>query len=70
MWIYEKKLQYPVKIKNPNPALAKEIEDQIRAMSERTADMITDPTIADSETEGDDEFDIQLLKDDGLGIDD
>ena len=23
MWIYEKKLQYPVKIKNPNPALAK-----------------------------------------------
>ena len=23
MWVYEKKLQYPVKIKNPNPALAK-----------------------------------------------
>ncbi len=23
MWQYEKKLQYPVKIKNPNPALAK-----------------------------------------------
>ncbi|MBQ4040871.1 MAG: manganese catalase family protein, partial [Oscillospiraceae bacterium] len=23
MFIYEKKLQYPVKIKNPNPALAK-----------------------------------------------
>ena len=22
MWLYEKKLQYPVKIKNPNPALA------------------------------------------------
>ena len=53
-----------------NPALAKEIEDQIRAMSEQTADMITDPSIADSETEGDDEFDIQLLKDTDLGIDD
>ena len=23
MWAYEKKLQYPVNIKNPNPALAK-----------------------------------------------
>ncbi len=28
MWIYEKKLQYPVKIKNPNPALAKVIISQ------------------------------------------
>lgn len=28
MWIYEKKLQYPVKIKNPNPALAKLIVSQ------------------------------------------
>ena len=28
MWIYEKKLQYPVKIKNPNPALAKLILTQ------------------------------------------
>ena len=28
MWIYEKKLQYPVKIKNPNPALAKLILSQ------------------------------------------
>lgn len=28
MWIYEKKLQYPVKIKNPNPALAKLIISQ------------------------------------------
>ena len=28
MWIYEKKLQYPVKIKNPNPAYAKIIMDQ------------------------------------------
>ena len=27
MWIYEKKLQYPVKIKNPNPALAKYIKE-------------------------------------------
>jgi len=28
MWTYEKKLQYPVKIKNPNPALAKFIITQ------------------------------------------
>lgn len=28
MWVYEKKLQYPVKIKNPNPALAKMIISQ------------------------------------------
>ena len=28
MWSYEKKLQYPVKIKNPNPALAKVIITQ------------------------------------------
>ena len=28
MWIYEKKLQYPVRIKNPNPALAKIIITQ------------------------------------------
>lgn len=28
MWIYEKKLQYPVHIKNPNPALAKLIISQ------------------------------------------
>ena len=28
MWVYEKKLQYPVNIKNPNPALAKVIMSQ------------------------------------------
>lgn len=28
MWVYEKKLQYPIKIKNPNPALAKIIITQ------------------------------------------
>ena len=28
MWTYEKKLQYPVNIKNPNPALAKLILTQ------------------------------------------
>lgn len=28
MWQYEKKLQYPVNIKNPNPALAKVIITQ------------------------------------------
>ena len=29
MWIYEKKLQYPVKIKNPNPTLAQVIISQL-----------------------------------------
>ena len=29
MFLYEKKLQYPVKIKNPNPAIAKFIISQI-----------------------------------------
>lgn len=29
MWIYEKKLQYPVNIKNPNPRLAKFIISQL-----------------------------------------
>ena len=29
MWTYEKKLQYPVKIKNPNPALASAIISQV-----------------------------------------
>ena len=29
MWIYEKKLQYPVKIKNPNPQLASIIISQL-----------------------------------------
>ena len=29
MWIYDKKLEYPVKIKNPNPALAKLIISQL-----------------------------------------
>ena len=29
MWIYEKKLQYPVKIKTPNAALAKVIMSQL-----------------------------------------
>lgn len=28
MWVYEKRLQYPIKIKNPNPALAKLIAAQ------------------------------------------
>jgi len=28
MWQYEKKLQYPVNIKNPNPAMAKVIISQ------------------------------------------
>lgn len=29
MWIYEKKLQYPIKIKNPDPSLAKLIISQL-----------------------------------------
>ena len=29
MWTYDKKLQYPVKIKNPNPALASLIISQL-----------------------------------------
>ncbi|MBQ8688293.1 MAG: manganese catalase family protein [Ruminococcus sp.] len=29
MWIYEKKLQYPVRIQNPNPKLAKVIISQL-----------------------------------------
>ena len=29
MWIYEKKLQFPVKIKNPNPRLAQIIISQL-----------------------------------------
>lgn len=29
MWTYEKKLQYPIKIKNPNPAMAKLIISQL-----------------------------------------
>ena len=29
MWIYEKKLQYPVRIKTPNPALASMIISQV-----------------------------------------
>lgn len=29
MWIYEKKLEYPVKIKNPNPALAMAVISQL-----------------------------------------
>ena len=29
MWIYERKLEYPVKIKNPNPQLAKLIITQL-----------------------------------------
>ena len=37
MWSYEKKLQYPVKIKNPNPALAKIIISQLGGPDGETA---------------------------------
>ena len=33
MWQYEKKLQYPVNIKNPNSALAKVIISQLGGAS-------------------------------------
>ena len=29
MWVYEKKLEYPVRIQNPNPALAQLIISQL-----------------------------------------
>lgn len=29
MWIYDKKLQYPVNIKNPNPKMAQIIMSQL-----------------------------------------
>lgn len=33
MWQYEKKLQYPVNIKNPNPALAKVVISQLGGLN-------------------------------------
>lgn len=33
MWAYEKKLEYPVKIKNPNPAMAKVIITQLGGLN-------------------------------------
>ena len=35
MFLYEKKLQYPVKIANPNPKLAKVIISQVGGASSR-----------------------------------
>ncbi len=37
MWVYEKKLQYPVKIKNPNPKLAQVIISQLGGPDGETA---------------------------------
>lgn len=34
MWTYEKKLQYPVNIKTPNPRLAKFIISQLAGQTE------------------------------------
>ncbi|HCW05673.1 MAG TPA: rubrerythrin family protein [Clostridium sp.] len=56
MWIYEKKLQYPVKIKNPNPRMAKliitqyggpdgELAASLRYLSQRFS-MVTPQAIA------------------------
>ncbi len=36
MWVYEKKLQYPVKIKNPNPQMAQVIMSQIGGADSET----------------------------------
>lgn len=33
MWTYEKRLQYPIKIKNPDPAIAKIIITQFGGLS-------------------------------------
>ncbi len=35
MWQYEKKLQYPVNIKNPNPKLAMAIISQLGGLSSK-----------------------------------
>lgn len=52
-----------------NPALSMEIEEKIRALNEQTMEMITEKN-PEADIEGDDDFDIQLIKDDSLGIDD
>ena len=36
MWVYEKKLQYPVKIKNPNPQMAQVIMSQLGGANPQT----------------------------------
>lgn len=33
MWTYEKKLEFPIKIKNPNPAMAKVIISQFGGLN-------------------------------------
>lgn len=33
MWTYEKRLEYPVNIKNPNPAMAKYIISQVGGLN-------------------------------------
>ncbi len=37
MWTYDKKLQYPVNVKNPNPALAKIVMTQLGGPDGETA---------------------------------
>ena len=47
MWDYERKLMYPVKIKNPNPALAKIIIAQYGGTSQNVrATYLTPPKYA------------------------
>lgn len=47
MWNYEKKLQYPVNIKNPNPKIAKIIISQYGGTSQNVrATYLTPPKYA------------------------
>ena len=48
-----------------NPALAQEIEQKIRAMREQTENMIAEADVVDDD---DEDFDISMLKDDDLGL--
>lgn len=41
MWIYEKKLEYPVNIKNPNPKLAMAIISQLGGINVKEICLLT-----------------------------
>ena len=71
MWVYEKKLEYPIHIKNPNPALAKiiitqyggpdgELAAALRYLSQRFS-MPTDKTKAVLNDIGSEEVDPTTL---------
>ena len=47
MWVYEKKLQFPIKIKNPDPKMAKIIMSQYGGTSQNVrATYLTPPKYA------------------------